>query len=37
MASPPALSKHGDLESAFDSPTFCLDMSIKVDAPVGAM
>jgi len=33
----PSPSKGGAIESAFDSPTFKLDMSIKVDAPVGAM
>jgi len=30
-------AKGGAIDSPFDSPTFKLDMSIKVDAPVGAM
>lgn len=29
--------KGGNIQTPFDSPTFKLDMSIKVDAPVGAM
>ncbi|KAI5778688.1 hypothetical protein EDC01DRAFT_673029 [Geopyxis carbonaria] len=38
MISPkPSPSKGGAIESPYDSPTFKLDMSIKVDAPVGAM
>ncbi|KAI9813549.1 MAG: hypothetical protein M1832_006280 [Thelocarpon impressellum] len=30
-------NRQGDPESAFDSPTFNLDMSIRVDQPVGSM
>lgn len=36
-SSTPAYSKSGIVENASESPTFKLDMSIKVDAPVGAM
>ncbi|KAI5846190.1 hypothetical protein BZA05DRAFT_377720 [Tricharina praecox] len=36
-SSSPSPTKGGVIDSPFDSPTFKLDMSIKVDAPVGAM
>ncbi|RPB01839.1 hypothetical protein L873DRAFT_1827113 [Choiromyces venosus 120613-1] len=37
MSTPKPSSPKGESPSAFNSPTFTLDMSIKVDAPVGSM
>lgn len=37
MNSPKASLSKGDTSSAYGSPTFNLNMSIKVDAPVGSM